>query len=164
MRCNIYFCFCNIQIIRNFNKINLIENGVDPASYTDPSQAQEFITSTQADLLAVSIGNLHGLDTDIPEVIDLNILQKITDLIPSTLFTLHGGSGISADQIRSAISMGIVKININTDLRLQFKKSLISTISTVNSEKLYDYFYPVIADVKQVVIAKLVQFSTNNKT
>ena len=108
----------------------------------------------------MSIGNLHGLDTDIPEVIDLNILQKITDLIPSTLFTLHGGSGISADQIRSAISMGIVKININTDLRLQFKKSLISTISTVNSEKLYDYFNPVIADVKQVVIDKLVQFST----
>ena len=56
--------------------------------------------------------------------------------------------------------MGIVKININTDLRLQFKKSLISTISTVNSEKLYDYFNPVIADVKQVVIDKLVQFST----
>ena len=55
--------------------------------------------------------------------------------------------------------MGIVKININTDLRLQFKKSLLSTISIVNSEKLYDYFYPIIADVKQVVIDKLVQFS-----
>lgn len=142
-----------------FNHINLLEDGVDPKSFTDPIQAKEFMTASGADLLASSVGNLHGASSTIPENIDLNRLRAIATELPDKFFTLHGGSGISADQIASAIDIGIVKININTDLRQEFKKSLHHSMADIDSEKLYDYFYPVIDAVKQVAINKLVQFS-----
>jgi fructose/tagatose bisphosphate aldolase len=112
-----------------------------------------------ADLLAASVGNLHGASTKLPENIDMARLRTITTSLPDKFFTLHGGSGISSDQITSAIDLGIVKININTDLRQVFKKSLESVMSSINSEKLYDYFYPVINAVKIVAVNKLIQFS-----
>lgn len=142
-----------------FNKINLVDKGVSSDSFTSPDQALEFITQTQADLLAVSIGNLHGVKVDLPEIIDLNRFQEIISLLPHTLFTLHGGSGIQPELVSSAIKMGIVKININTDLRLQFKKSLLAGITSNPSEKIYDYFSPAVADVQTIVKQKLLAFN-----
>lgn len=142
-----------------FNKINLIEKGVDPSSFTDPDLALEFMTQSGADLLASSIGNLHGVSTDLPENIDLSRFQKIVSMLPNKFFTLHGGSGIPMDQIKSAINMGIVKININTDLRLAFKKTLLDSITTSSSEKIYDYFTPAITSVKNIMVDKLTQFA-----
>jgi len=117
------------------------------------------MTTSGADLLAASIGNLHGASTSLPEIVDLELLKTITTLLPDKFFTLHGGSGISSDQIAAAIDLGIVKININTDLRQEFKRSLKTATDTIDSEKLYDYFYPVIDAVKTVAINKLIQFS-----
>lgn len=142
-----------------FNKINLVEAGVSPDSFTTPSQALEFINQTHADLLAVSIGNLHGVNATLPEIIDLSLFKNIVTALPNTLFTLHGGSGIAPDLVTSAINLGIVKININTDLRLQFKTSLQKSLAAVNSEKIYDYLNPVITDLKSVIIHKLKTFS-----
>lgn len=142
-----------------FNKINLIENGVNPDSFTKTNQALEFITQSKADLLAVSIGNLHGVNTTIPESINLDLFTQIATALPSHFFTLHGGSGIPETQVKSAIRLGIVKININTDLRLAFKKSLLSSITSSTSEKIYDYLSPAIDDVKKVVIGKLTSFA-----
>ena len=152
----------NPQIIieAEFNHINLVDKGVSPDSYTTPTQAQEFLTATHADLLAVSIGNLHGVKADLPEKIDLDLFSQITSLLPQQLFTLHGGSGIPLNQIKSAISLGIVKININTDLRLAFKKSLLESITGSSSEKIYDYLSPAIVGVKNILKQKLIDFST----
>lgn len=150
-------CLVEVEI----NKINLVATGVSPESFTNPLQANEFVSRTGADLFAVSIGNLHGVDTKFPETIDLSLLQKTIQLLPSTFFTLHGGSGISSDQLQSAINLGIVKINFNTDLRQKFKQSLTANLTTSSSDKIYDYLTPVIADIKQLVIQKLIQFQKN---
>jgi len=150
-----------IIIEAEFNHINLVEKGVSADSYTTPAQAQEFLATTHADLLAVSIGNLHGVKADLPEKIDLDLFSQITSVLPQQLFTLHGGSGIPLDQIKTAISMGIVKININTDLRLAFKKSLLKSINQNSSEKIYDYFNPAIDSVKEIIKQKLIDFSQN---
>lgn len=149
----------DIVVEVEFNKINLIENGVNPGSFTQPEQALEFITQTKADLLAVSIGNMHGVNTDTPEQINLDLFTQIATSLPNHFFTLHGGSGILLEQIKSAIRLGIVKININTDLRLAFKKSLLSSINFSTSEKVYDYLSPAIDEVKKVIIEKLTSFS-----
>lgn len=150
---------CLVEV--EFNKINLSENGVSPDSFTSPSRALEFITTVKADLLAVSIGNLHGVNPDLPENIDLKLFKSITEVLPNTFFTLHGGSGIPLDLVKSAISLGIVKININTDLRLKFKESLKANLGQSASEKIYDYFNPVITDIKNIVAEKLIQFQNH---
>jgi len=152
----------NIVVEVEFNKINLIENGVNPESFTNPKQALEFISKTQADLLAISIGNLHGVNTSTPETINLDLFTQIVGVLPNHFFTLHGGSGIDLAQIKSAIRLGIVKININTDLRLAFKKSLLTSINSSPSEKIYDYLSPAIDDVKKIAIEKLTNFSLTN--
>jgi ketose-bisphosphate aldolase len=150
----------DIVVEVEFNKINLIETGVNPDSFTNPEQALEFITQSKADLLAVSIGNLHGVNTTTPEAINLDLFTTIASRLPNHFFTLHGGSGIPQQQVKSAIQLGIVKININTDLRLAFKKSLQTSINSSPSEKIYDYLSPAITDVKKVMIEKLVNFSS----
>lgn len=142
-----------------FDQINLIESGVSADSYTNPDKAVEFMGNSGADLLAVSIGNLHGVSTDQPEVIDLDLLGKISAALPDHFFTLHGGSGISLEQTKSAISLGIVKVNINTDLRTIFRDTLMSSITSVDTVKAYEYLTPAINAVKDVAIEKLTRFA-----
>ncbi len=134
-----------------FNHIELVDSQVSPDSFTNPNQALEFINQTHADLLAVSIGNLHGVSQKLPEKINLELLQKINVLLPDQFFTLHGGSGIPTDQVKSSLQYGIVKININTDLRLSFIKSLKNSLSVNQTEKIYEILNPVIDDLKQVI-------------
>lgn len=134
-----------------FNKINLVDSQISSNSFTNPLQAVEFITQSQADLLAVSIGNLHGVSQKLPEVINLDLLQKINSVLPETFFTLHGGSGIPVDEIKSSLKLGVVKMNINTDLRLSFLRSLKNSVSQNQSEKIYELFNPIINELKQVI-------------
>ena len=150
---------CLVEV--EFNKINLTQTGATPDSFTSPAQAREFITTTRADLLAVSIGNLHGASPDLPENIDLTVLKSIQELLPDTFFTLHGGSGIPLDLIQSAINLGIVKININTDLRQKFKQSLKNNLTLSPSEKIYDYLNPVITDLRKLISSILIQFQNH---
>ena len=120
------------------------------------------MTQTSADLLAVSIGNLHGISLKLPEIIDLNLLTKIKNKIPEDRFiTLHGGSGISPDQITQAIQLGVVKININTELRINFNQSLTKIYSKEVSQKIYDNFSPAIDELKNIIKSKLLLFSTS---
>ena len=81
---------------------------------------------TGCDLLAVSIGNVHGLE-DTPRI-DLELLKKLAKVTPCPL-VLHGGSGIPYETIHAMQPYKMAKINIASDLRRAF-------ISTVG--KAYD--------------------------
>jgi tagatose 1,6-diphosphate aldolase GatY/KbaY len=94
------------------------------ASLTDPAQAHEFITETGAALLAVSIGNVHGYVPN-PPPLDFERLAEITAEVDVPL-VLHGASGISKEDIQQAISMGIAKLNVNTEVRTAFLKAIAS--------------------------------------
>lgn len=84
---------------------------------TDPDQVAEFVERTGCDLLAVSIGNVHGLE-DTPRI-DLPLLERIAEASPCPL-VLHGGSGIPFETIRAMQPHNMVKINIASDLRKAF--------------------------------------------
>jgi len=86
----------------------------DPSRYTDVDQALEFVRETGIDALAVAIGNSHGKYKSEP-CLDFDRLQAIRDATGIPL-VLHGGSGISADDFRKAISLGIAKINFFTGM------------------------------------------------
>lgn len=84
---------------------------------TDPDMVVDFVRRTGCDLLAVSVGNVHGLDIE-PKV-DLELLKKIADISPVPL-VLHGGSGIPFETIQKARKLGLIKINYGSDLRKAF--------------------------------------------
>mgnify|MGYP001045416088 CR=1 FL=1 len=90
---------------------------VDENAKTDPNMVEEFVRETGCDLLAVSIGNVHGLA--LQPHLDIPLLGAISQVCPVPL-VLHGGSGIPADAIRKAKQFGLLKINYGSDLRHEY--------------------------------------------
>jgi fructose-bisphosphate aldolase class II len=92
---------------------------------TKPDDAQRFVKETGVNLLAVSIGNFHGIEASgIDPNLRLDLLKEIAGKVSGTALVLHGGSGTPEDDIKGAIRLGIVKININTEIRLAFAGNL----------------------------------------
>lgn len=87
---------------------------------TNPDQVVDFVTRTGVNLLAVAVGNVHGLNLD-PNI-DFPLLKKIKAICPVPL-VLHGASGIPDDQIAQMVDNGVIKINVASDLRRAFIES-----------------------------------------
>ncbi|SUY46253.1 tagatose-bisphosphate aldolase [Clostridium putrefaciens] len=86
--------------------------------YTNPEKAQEYVERTGIDSLAVAIGTAHGLYKGTPKL-DFERLKEIKDKVKVPL-VLHGASNIPDELVRKAISIGICKVNIATDLKIPF--------------------------------------------
>lgn len=89
---------------------------------TDPAEAESFVARTGVDALAVSVGNVHVLETG-KSSIDFELLAQLLARVPVPL-VLHGGTGIGEDSLRRAIAMGVSKVNVGTALRRAFISSL----------------------------------------
>lgn len=87
----------------------------DPSAfYTDTALARDFVERTGVDALAVAVGNAHG-DYKFPPKLDFRRIKDIYELTGTPL-VLHGGSGLSDDDFRTAVQLGICKVNIFTDI------------------------------------------------
>lgn len=80
--------------------------------YTDPDLAKEFVEATGVDCLAIGFGTVHGIYLKEPKF-DLNRILQIKEKI-DVPFVMHGGSGVSEENYRTAIKNGICKINYYT--------------------------------------------------
>lgn len=83
---------------------------------TDPDQAEEFVSLTGVDALAVSVGTVHGLYRGEPHI-DLDRLAAIHARVDVPL-VLHGGSGTPAELLRECVARGVAKVNVNTEVSL----------------------------------------------
>jgi len=131
-------------------------------TFSTPEGASEFVTATGIDTFAAAIGNLHG-KYPVPKVLDLELLQRIRSAIDCNI-SLHGGSGTPGHYFNSAVQIGVSKININTDLRVVFRKTLERVLEENPNEyavvKLMDN---VIAEVQKVVESKIDMFNSSGK-
>ncbi len=82
----------------------------------DPEEAKK-MSALGLDVLAAGIGNIHGPYPASWKSLDFDVLETIREAAGVGI-VLHGGSGIPADQIARAISLGVAKINVNTELQL----------------------------------------------
>jgi len=124
-----------------------LESQADSALFTNPAQAGAFVQQTGIDALAVAIGNAHGKYKGKPKL-DFARLAAINDAVGIPL-VLHGGSGISPADFKKAISLGIAKINIYTDMS---QAALKTTHSYINqSETHYHAFPHLMQGVKKAV-------------
>jgi tagatose 1,6-diphosphate aldolase GatY/KbaY len=99
------------------------------AKMTDPVEAEVFVRETQIDLLAVTIGNVHGSYSR-PPALDFARLEAIAARVPSSLpLVLHGASGLPGTLIQGAIQRGVCKFNVNTDLRAAAMRALRQAIN-----------------------------------
>jgi tagatose 1,6-diphosphate aldolase GatY/KbaY len=93
--------------------------GGHASTLTEPSDAARYAEMTGVDALAVSIGNAHGIYTRLP-VFDFDRLEKIRDAV-SVPLVLHGGSGTQPEYIQRAVSLGMAKINVASELCKAFR-------------------------------------------
>ncbi len=133
---------------------------------TDPKQAFRFIRETKVDSLAVNIGSFHGIETTGKSpVIDFNRLKEIKGQTSDKFLVLHGGSGIADKDIKEVIAQGIVKINVNTELRIAYTNALKQVLKNKPLETTpYKLMPEVVSIVSKIVEAKIKLFGSDNKT
>jgi len=155
------------------------------AVLTDPDEAEEFVKRTGVDALAVSIGTSHGaykfkgepkLDFErlrlIREKVDVPLVLHGASSVPQWIIEkatkygaeLTGAKGIPEDHVKRAISLGITKINIDTDLRLAFTATVREVLA--NQPKEFDprkILGPAKEAMKEVVKAKMRLFGSSGK-
>lgn len=96
------------------------EDGVTSAGELASPQECATIAELGVDFLAAGIGNIHGKYPANWEGLNFELLEEIQEATKGLPLVLHGGSGIPDDQVAKAISLGVTKINVNTELQLEF--------------------------------------------
>lgn len=92
------------------------------AMYTNPDDAVDFVNKTGVDSLAVAIGTAHGLYKGEPKL-DFERLKEIRSKV-SVPLVLHGASNVPDELVKEAISLGICKVNVATDLKIPFSDAV----------------------------------------
>jgi len=137
------------------------EVGIIGGELTKPEDAEKFAQETKVDRLAVNVGTVHGKKA----LIDFKRLKEIKKRVGKTLLVLHGGSGVSKKDIKKAIKLGIVKININTALRIAYTNALKKALRKKPKEITpYKYLPHAIEAVQKVVEEKIKIFGSRNRS
>ena len=126
--------------------------------FTNPDLAYEFVNKTNVDLLAISVGNIHGMPQKVifrgkehkKPKIDFNLIKKIKEKVKIPL-VLHGGSGLSKKDYLLSIKSGIQIIHINTEIRVLWK-SLLNKFIIKKTNIPYSILMPIKDKIKLRII------------
>ncbi|MBQ8232693.1 MAG: class II fructose-bisphosphate aldolase [Lachnospiraceae bacterium] len=133
----------------------------DPSKYfTDPKMAKDFVEKTKVDALAIAVGNAHGA-YKLPPKLDFERIETIAKTVDVPL-VLHGGSGLSDNDFKKAIELGISKVNIFTDINIAAVKAEFRAFSSMD-KGITDLIPAAVEAVEQEVVKKLELFSSTGK-
>ena len=119
-------------------------------TFSTPDGARAFVEATGIDTFAAAVGNLHG-KYPVPKELDLELLQRIRDAIGCQI-SLHGGSGTPLHYFEEAAKIGVSKININSDMRYAFRKTLEKVLAEHPDEYAIVKLMPEVYEAVQVVV------------
>ncbi len=146
---------CGASVEGELGRIGGEEAGIDVTNedihLTNPEQAREFVKETGIDALAVAIGTVHGFYKSKPNI-RLGLLKEIAErvLIP---LVLHGGSGTPDTDVNKAVSIGIAKVNVCTELVAAFA----DTFANEQQEQDFRYNVPCVFTKPRAAAKKLVE-------
>lgn len=112
----------NVSVEAEVGSIGGEEDGI--IGMGEVASVDECLMMSQLDIsiLAAGIGNIHGLYPKNWKGLNFDVLEKISNIVTTPL-VLHGGTGIPDTQIKKAISLGVCKINVNTECQIAFAKA-----------------------------------------
>lgn len=133
----------------------------------DPKEC-EIIASLGVDMLAAGIGNIHGKYPANWTGLNFDVLAEIQNVTGNKPLVLHGGSGIPTDMIKKAISLGVSKINVNTECQTVFAEATRKYIEEGKDlqGKGFDprkLLAPGTDAIKKLVVDKIVEFGSNDQ-
>lgn len=127
----------------------------------DLEEVVEFVKKTRVDTIAAAIGTAHGVYKN--EDIIFPLLREIKKRTKKT-FVLHGGSGVNTKKIKKAIKEGVNIINIGSDIKIAFSRTLIKTCAKNKKETdPRNLLRPTIRAVEKVVLEKIKIFGSSGK-
>lgn len=144
------------------------EDGVIGAGeFADPEECKK-IADLGVDFLAAGIGNIHGKYPANWPGLNFDVLAKVQEKTGTLPLVLHGGTGIPADMIKKAITLGVSKINVNTECQLAFADATRKYIEAGNDleGKGFDprkLLAPGAEAIKDTVREKIELFGSSNK-
>ena len=139
------------ELGRLAGKEDALEISEKESKMTNPNEAKVFVKETGVDMLAVTIGNVHGKYSR-PPSLDFDRLSAIKNNVPINLpLVLHGASGLPSNLIAQSIRQGICKFNVNTDIRDAYMRNTRQLVSDAN------------IDMLEVIITNINK-NTNTKT
>lgn len=131
-------------------------------TFSTPEGARSFVEATGIDTFAAAIGNLHG-KYPVPKQLDLELLQTVRDAIDCQI-SLHGGSGTPLHYFEDAAKIGVSKININSDMRVAFRDTLVKVLQENPDEYAVVKLMPEVYEAVQVVVEeKIIAFGSAGK-
>jgi len=133
----------------------------------DPKECK-LIADAGVDMFAAGIGNIHGTYPKNWKGLDFEVLAQVQDVTNGIPLVLHGGTGIPAEMVKKAISLGVSKINVNTELQLVFAAATRKYIEQGKDlvGKGYDprkLLAPGYEAMKEVIKEKIEVFGSKNK-
>ncbi|MGD8374318.1 MAG: class II fructose-bisphosphate aldolase [Candidatus Woesebacteria bacterium] len=128
-------------------------------TFSTPEGSRAFVEATGIDTFAAAVGNLHG-KYSVPKQLDLDLLRAIRQVINCNI-SLHGGSGTPGHYFEEAAKIGVSKVNINSDMRYVFRKTLEKVLADNPDEYAIVKLMPqVYQAVQQVVEDKIEMFGS----
>ena len=136
-----------------------IPEGVSEATMTTPEDAKAFVDATGIDLLAPSIGNIHGMVRGGNPRLHSERVKAIREVTGIPL-VLHGGSGTMSGDFIDCIKAGIDIVHINTEIRVAYKEALEKSLAeNPNEVAPYKFLKPAVDAIEKVVEARLKLFN-----
>jgi fructose-bisphosphate aldolase class II len=134
----------------------ILDKVPDGVVKTNPDDAKKFVVATGVDMLAPAVGNIHGmLQGGIDPALDIALIKKISSAVGIPL-VLHGASGNSAEDIKSAIVSGVSVVHINTEIRVAYRDAVRDFLDKNPGEVApYKFLKPGVEAVQKVVAEKL---------
>lgn len=131
------------------------------ARLTSPEDARSFVEQVGVSALAVCIGNVHGQYSSRPQL-DFERLRAISEAVSIPL-VLHGTSGLPDEMITQAISLGVCKFNVNTEVRTKYLETMARSFANSSTIELVPLMKEVISAMMEPVQAKIKLFCSANK-
>lgn len=126
---------------------------------TDPKEAKEFVELTGVDMLAPSVGSIHGMIKSGKPHIDGELVKNIK-AVTNIPLVLHGGSGLTDEDFKNAIKSGISIIHVSTELRLAYDEALKKSLADHPDETTpYKILQPAVLAIEKVAEARLKLFN-----
>ena len=136
-------------------------NSFNTLAYANVEDALKLVSETSIDSLAPALGSVHGIYKGEPKL-DFDKMLEISKKSNLPL-VLHGGSGIEDEKIKKAISCGISKININTELQIAWSNSVRKYLNENNEYDPRKIIKSGEIDMKKVIRKKIILLGSNNK-
>ena len=158
----------NMSIEAEVGAIGGEEDGVvGNGDVADPAEC-EAIAKLGVDFLAAGIGNIHGSYPENWVGLDFSVLEEVSKVTGGIPLVLHGGTGIPEEMIKTAVGLGVAKINVNTECQLAFAAATRAYVEACKDKegKGFDprkLLAPGAAAIRQTVIDKFELFGSVGK-